>query len=408
MLFANATLAFTVATSRTNGIAPQIPPNVEAYGSNILFLDSQTTAALDIPQPDYITTAQTLLAPGESWALTPNILGTVAKYNDSDPIDSEANSSTFMGRCNYSETVSGAYMGMRLHQENYFILMDSPLTDQSFQCIGFPPSPGNYKKIPGYPSCPIFSHYVQLYEITRRPCRASWVITRSGFELVNGSCDGTTLLIEQQLIIKNVTSTFFGSFYMGSLVEFLSPFRISASVQSEWEKSSMATGIAAMVWSRITVLHGATYLVEDNYPPVWTSSNNINFSLADVGLMYPVDDIVEYKRLTLRKSGLLYFGFAIQPLLVFVSLVLMACILHFTPVDKDFGLFSILSGIDRESLDIVNGASLLGRLATKIKLVIRPTRIHQGDAITYRVLPFLSAIKPIVRNGRLAAKIIYH
>ena len=170
----------------------------------------------------------------------------------------------------------------------------------------------------------------------------------------------------------------------------------------------MATGVAAMLWSKITVQQGAANLAETHDAPTWTSSNNTNFTLVEVGLIYPVSDTVEYTRPTLRKSRLLYFIFTIQPLLVFVSLALIACILNSTPLDKDFGFISVLSGIDRESLDVINGASLSGQLATKVKLVMRPMRNSQGDTIRYRVMPSSSTTTPTVRNGRLAPNTIYH
>ena len=402
-LFSNATLPFMVAASPTNGIEPPMPLDTGVYGFNILLLDNETTAVLDILQPDYISTVQRLLAPGESWGLTARIAGTVAKFNDSKTIDSDANNSTFMRRCEDAVASSGAYTAMQMLEENCLALLSSQSPDQSFQYIGFPPFPNDHT-LPGYPSCSNFSHYAQLYDITRRPCTGSWVINRGGLQLVSGSCDETTLPPDKQLIITNVTNTFFGYFYMSSLVEFLGAFGTSTRNGSDWEHSFMATGVAAMLWSRITVKYGAANLAETHNAPTWTSSNHTNLTLDDVGLIYPVNDMVEYTRPTLRKSGFLYFVFATQPLLVFVSLALIACILNSTPL---VGLISILSGIDRESLDVVNGASLSGQLATKVKLIMRPMRNSQGDTIRYRVMPS-STTTPTVRNGRLAPNTTYH
>ncbi|KAI4248123.1 MAG: hypothetical protein L6R40_001212 [Gallowayella cf. fulva] len=406
-LFFNATLPFLVAASPVYGTEPPIPLDTQVYGFNILLLDNKTTAALDIPQPAYISTVQSLLAPGESWGITARIAGTVAKFNYSKTTESDAMNSTFMRRCEEARASSGAYTAMQMLTENCFALLSSQSPDQSFQYLGFPPFPNDHT-LPGYPSCSTFSHYAQLYDITRRPCTGSWIITRGGFRLVSGRCAETTLPPEKQLIITGVTGTFFGYFYMSSLVEFLGPFGTSSRNGSDWEHSFMATGVAAMLWSRITVMYGAANLAETHDAPDWTSSNNTNFTLGDVGLMYPVNDIVEYTRPTLRKSGLLYFTLAIQPLLVLVSITSIAYILKSTPLDKDFGFISVLSGIDRESLDVVNGASLSGNLAAKVKLIMRPMRNSQGDRIRYFVMPSSSTITPTVRNGRLAPNTIYH
>ncbi|MCJ1269090.1 hypothetical protein MMC22_008979 [Lobaria immixta] len=389
-LFSNATLPFLVAASPTNGTEPPLPLDTQAYGFNILLLDNETTAALDIPQPDYISTVQRLLAPGESWGLTACIGGTVAKFNDSKIIDSDTKNSTFMRRCDEAVASSGVYTAMQMLKENCFALLDAPSADQSFQYIGFPPFPNDHT-IPGYPSCSTFSHYAQLYDITRRTCTGSWVITRGGLQLVSGECDETNLLPEKQLIITNGTNPFLAT----------STCLLSSS---SWELLGHQPGMGRtgnihlwqQVWQLCFGQKSQSSTVLQTWPKLMTHPPG------------HLNDTVEYIRPTLRKSGLLYFIFAIQPLLVFVSLALTACILNSTPLDKDFGFISVLSGIDRESLDVINGASLSGQLATKVKLVMRPMRNSQGDTIRYRVMPSSSTTTPTVRNGRLAPNTIYH
>ena len=407
-LFSNATLPFMVAASPTNGIEPPVPLDTQVYGFNILLLDNGTAVALDIPQPDYISTVQKLLAPGESWGITARIAGTVAKFNDSKTVDSDAKNSTFLRRCEDAVASSGAYTVMQMLTKNCLILLDSNSGDQSFQYIGFPPWPGDDPDSKN-PTCSNFSHYAQLFDVTRRPCTGSWVITRGGLQLVSGSCDETPLPPEKQLVITNVGATFFGYFYMSSLAEFLGAFGTPIRNGSDWEHPFMATGVAAMLWSRIIVKFGAANKAELHETPPWTLSNHTNLTLGDVGLIYPVNDMVEYTRPTLQKSNLLYFLFAIQPLLILVCLALISCFLNSTPLDKDFGLISILSGIHRESLDVVNGASLSGQLATKVKLVMRPMRNSKADTIGYRLLPSSpSTATPAVRNGRLAPNTMYY
>ena len=43
-----------------------MPLNTQAYSFDILWLNDKIIAVLDIPQPDYISTAQSLLALEES------------------------------------------------------------------------------------------------------------------------------------------------------------------------------------------------------------------------------------------------------------------------------------------------------------------------------------------------------
>jgi len=51
-LFSNATLPFLVASSSINNTEPPVPAHEKAYGFNVLLLDTERTAMLDIPQPD--------------------------------------------------------------------------------------------------------------------------------------------------------------------------------------------------------------------------------------------------------------------------------------------------------------------------------------------------------------------
>ena len=48
-LFFNATLPFAVASSPINGSDPPLPTRPQAYGFNVILLNSESTALLDIP-----------------------------------------------------------------------------------------------------------------------------------------------------------------------------------------------------------------------------------------------------------------------------------------------------------------------------------------------------------------------
>jgi hypothetical protein len=199
---------------------------------------------------------------------------------------------------------------------------------------------------------------------------------------------------------------FLGVWYMSSLVELLGPFATIRN-QSEWVGPYMATGTAAMLWSRIIVLNSAENLVGSDPLPLRVTQratkSGENLTYEDVGLIYPVNDNVVYIRPTLQKSGLLYFVLAIQPVLIVVifGLTLM---FYSTPLDKGFGLISILSGIDTRSLDSLTGAALSGELARNDKLVIRPIQDDYKGAIEYHI-----ELPPTAPgNGRLAQNVIYH
>lgn len=98
-LFANATLPFLTAASR--GVDPSISQRAKTYGFNLLLLNSEDTAMLDIPQPAYISAVQTSLARGESWRVTADVIGTVARYDRSKETNPRAFSSVVRNLCTY-------------------------------------------------------------------------------------------------------------------------------------------------------------------------------------------------------------------------------------------------------------------------------------------------------------------
>ncbi|KAI9718457.1 MAG: hypothetical protein M1812_004178 [Candelaria pacifica] len=393
-LFSNATLPFAVASSSSVELEPPLPAYPQAYGFNVLSLNNESTAMLDIPEPSYIYSAQKMLASGESWRITAPVIATVATFNHSKTKDRRTYDAYFKSFCEAAVKSSGAYTHMSMMNWWSIQLLSHPSPgDQSLQYIGLQPDPG----IEHMPTCSNFSNYAQAFDINRRPCRGTWTITRGSIQLDNGSCNNTNLPSEKQLVITQ-NSLFLGVWYMSSLVEFLGPFATTRN-ESRWSGPSMATGMAAMLWSRITALNIAANETERN-----VDSKFADRTLEEAGLFYPVDDTVIYIRPTLRKSGFLYCVLLLQPLLIVITLGLIM-ILHSTPLDKGFGLISILAGIDRQSLDIVAGAALSGVLMKDVKLVIQPIQDDQKGAIDYHVEPSTTTS---TRNGELRSNIVYH
>lgn len=236
------------------------------------------------------------------------------------------------------------------------VLSNAPAPEnQSSQYIGYPPDPGRE------PTCANFSHYAQLYDIKRKSCQGTWSITRGGVQLVDGFCSRDALLAEKQLIITD-TYLFVGYFYLSSLTEMLRMFGTKRNASS-WKNASEAAAMASMLWARITVLQGPGKLAKSNAAPLWVAGNQTvtNLTMEDVGLIYPVDDHVAYIRPTLQKSPWLCVILAVQPVMTVVMIGLIA-MLHSVPIDKGFGMVSILSGINRGSLGMLEGAGLSGEM----------------------------------------------
>ncbi|KAI4268606.1 MAG: hypothetical protein L6R38_007797 [Xanthoria sp. 2 TBL-2021] len=371
-LFSNATLPFAMASAMQNGSEPPLPAHPQAYGFNILLLNNETSAALDAPQPSYVSAVQTLLVGGESWNITARVFATVATYNHSrsqDPDIFEEYSDSF---CEDARASSGAYTHMTAVDGWSVVLLNhaSP-GDQTLQYIGLTPDPG------------------------------TWSITRGGIQLVEGSCSGNILPPDRQEIIVH-NRLFLGVAYMSSLVELLAPF-VTTRNNSEWTSPYMATGVAAMLWSRTSVVNSP--ISQDK--TFITPKELARLTADEAGLVYPVVDTAVYIRPTLRKSGLLYFVLGIQPLLIVIILILIASVFHSTPLDKGFGLISILAGIDRQSLDMLAGAALSGELKKSVKLVMRPIRDDQKGAIEYYVTTS-SRTAPPIPHGKLSPQTLYH
>lgn len=128
-----------------------------------------------------------------------------------------------------------------------------------------------------------------------------------------------------------------------------------------------------------------------------------DLTFEQVGLIYPVKDEVVYIRPALRKSVWLYCVLACQPVLTLIMLIL-GSLLHSTPIDRGFGLVSILSGIKTESAECLEGAALSGRLSKDVRLVIGPVSDGVKSALQYSVEPDVSSS----RNGRLRRGASYY
>ncbi|KAK9769443.1 hypothetical protein SCAR479_13868 [Seiridium cardinale] len=417
-MFTNATLDFATATAPTSWEEqePVLPSEPQAYGYNVLLLSNTSSALLDMPQASYVNAVQSKLASGESWTATAPVLGTVAILSGSKQTDPAGWNKTFMRRCllelygpgfevDYCKNAclstwsSGAYSHNSMLNDWALQLLspDSP-GNQSTQWIGLVPDFG----IEYISNCWVFSEYARLYDITRRQCEGTWLITRGRIQLLAGSCDSIVLSEEKQYPITR-SRLFLGVWYTQPLLEFLGPFSTTRN-ESSWDGPYFATAVAAMLWSRIVAMNSATKLENEGREIIWTSTpDHSNLTYDEVGLAYPVNDTVLYTRPTLIKSYWLYLVLSIQPLLLLIVLGLTA-LLHATPLDKGFNLIAILSGVNPESLRCLAGASLSGKLKKELTLDFRPSKDNGKNVIQYSVISSLES----VGHGEVEHDALYH
>ncbi|KAK5093192.1 hypothetical protein LTR70_004834 [Exophiala xenobiotica] len=147
--FNNATLPFAVASAPQNGLELAVPAKPQPYGFNILLLNQNSTALLDVPQPSYVSGIQKLLTLGESWNLTAHGIGTVAAFNNSKDQDEDGYKSYFDAFCEAAADSSGAYAHQSMMNDRSLVrLSPTSFPDQSLQYIGLPPDPGIEWEVP--------------------------------------------------------------------------------------------------------------------------------------------------------------------------------------------------------------------------------------------------------------------
>ncbi|KAI0486637.1 hypothetical protein F4859DRAFT_466361 [Xylaria cf. heliscus] len=406
----NATLPFRVAsTPGADGVEPPLPVFPQSYGQNVLLLSNESTAVLDTLQTDYIAKVQDLLRLGESWTISAPVSASVATFNRSKINDPDEFSSAYVASCNNSQEDgqnSGDWTLTTLYLYNswYISLLNQKLhSDQSVQYISL---------APGALACEDMPPYTQLYNLERRQCHGTWRITRAGTELLSGSCEDGKLPWSQQQAFE-WTILDLQSWYMPTLIEAVSAFSGGGNRgnRSSWWVPSTATAVASMLWSREVSLSSYQWRPFDSSNfnmsrPYWPLSNGSYLSFEEIGIVYPVDQALQsvvYTRSTLRKSPLLYAVLAIQPLLILIILALTV-MLYSVPIGRGFGLVSIMSGINRQTLDRLAGASLSGELTKPIRLAIDPVQHGQKAAIEYHILSLSDMSR---RKKKIEPKLVY-
>lgn len=402
--FTNATIPFLNASSLQNTEEPNFPNHTQTYGYNVLLLNKTSTAILDLPHPSYLSTIQDLLALGDSWSVTAPVFATVATFNDSRNQDSKRFDKDFLDFCNLASSSSGAKCYMTDLKKDAINLVSHPSPgDLSLHYIGMAPSEGIL-----YPTnCTVLSLYLKPFHVNRQRCQGTWSITRGGIELIDGVCNGTVPEgTFQKPIVNNEDGLFPGIWYMASLLEIIGPFSKNRT-GSPWEIPSMATSVAAMMWSRIAAVSTTFGLLNEGSGHIAPSDiARVRYgdtTISDAGLFYKLEDEVIWARSTLRKEPWLYFVLAIQPALILL-VIGMTLMFHSTPIDEGFGLISILSGMSRSNLDVLRGSSLSGRLTQNVKLIMEPKHQESRGYIKYHIRP---ANERGAHNGKLQKTVIY-
>lgn len=364
----NASVPYIAASSSPRSI-PQFPA---VYGFNTVILDNTSTALLDLPSPDFLSSIQQNLTDGEFWTMSAAVGGTVARYNSSTSSykDNDAFWTTAFNH-SYNPTglstislYNGYQMGMingldNLHSEN----------PDPFCLIGF--FEGNAYGLNIYsnttePTSLAFRKNAHKFDIQREKCQAHWTVTRSSIQLTSGHCTGERI---KQVVFNSTTP------YYADTLPVLATWLIRHSPaqsqsQSPWLLPSLTTSVASMFWARIIYMNPTNKVYPEMYYP-------------------PASETIRSTRLTLKADWGMYLTLCIHPVLCTVML-LSICFCYKTPIGKGFGLISVLSGIRGDNLDQLRGAGLSGTLTrtVPIRIIVKDSsRSHPriqyslGDAL---------------------------
>lgn len=321
--------------------------------------------------PDYVSSIQATLAEGESQSISAWVHATISIYNDT--AESFRNDSSWWKQyINFDPGVGIAEVDLYINMSIGLLVANfdarSP-DDKSWCFVGIVRS-GQH----GPTIYDTFQYSALEFNTRRDICQGTWTVTRNRVELASGHCNPFSLSDSNQKIITN-NSLGFVEYYMPTLSEFLGPFAKKRNT-SEWLLPTFTTTVAAMYWSRMSILNGYySWGWEDNLlkpdDPYHAQKSQV---------YYHVPDTIVSTRITMDPSWVLYLVLAIQP--VFATLFFLTALTFYqTPLDGGFGIVAVLAGVTEESLKLLRGASLSGRLSEPVKMQITVTKPIAEEAL---------------------------
>lgn len=212
-----------------------------------------------------------------------------------------------------------------------------------------------------------------MFNIYRQKCSVKWNVNVSTVTLDAADCDTSSIRPVDSSMLPTAPDLEDKTF-MDAL-----PFAIRQFWQerssSPWKMPSAAMSVADLHvnrWRHMLPSEAARYL----------DTKFVREFLYD-----DVLETFEKTRHTVQAGCLLYFIFAIQPVLATLMLLYIILFLYTTPVDSGFGITSILASVDGDSLRILSGAGLSGELKKRVHLNIK---VSETDSLETRIQSALS------------------
>ena len=299
--------------------------------------------------PDYISSIQATLAEGEIQSVSASVRAVISTYNST--AEGFRNDQSFWEQ--YYAYFGVALVGL-FHGRSIGLLNDdwaNRTSGNSSWCfIGVVDNGPNETAI----IYDTFQYTALGFNTRRDRCQGTWIVTQSRVELTSGHCKHFSLPDSDQQIVTG-SDLALSVYYMPILGDFLGAFAKARSTSS-WLLPRFTTFVAGMYWSRITTLQGYHSVDHPGTP-------------SDPTLYYNVTDSIVSTRMTMDPSWVLYLVLGIQPLLTILFFI-TALTFSRTPLDGGFGITAILAGVREESLKMLQGASMSGRLSEPVRMQI--------------------------------------
>lgn len=347
-------IAGFIAMSQNDTLSPNRRNYPIAAGYNVLLLDDDSAAMLDMPTSTYILSIRNHLRKGEMLEISAPIDATVASRNDSIEQEWKTNDTYF--NATYRDFRSFLLYYNSLSMGMYSQSLEG---NQSNCLLGVFQSAGgnavNYSHTSlDDPAIQPFRQSTMVFSLARIACNATWRVNSTSVTITQGTCDkASSALIPQDLVV-NGSYIPFELDTLPVLVHSISQF-FEDRVNSTWARPAFAVSIASAFWARMTYILHVGQDDATSHPELYTA--------------FPEGVTVKSTVPTLRATWLLYLVLAVHPTIAFVAVVL-STLLCSVPIGRNFGLVSILAGIDHHSLPLLAGAGLSGKLETNLNLEI--------------------------------------
>lgn len=368
----NANEAFSLVSSTDTTASTKIPG---AFGYNTLVLNSGATALLDMPLPDYTSSIQNDLSGSDYWTISASVNATVARYNESTSMYVSSNFWEDTKNDSYGNGFGGMSMMYNwngpapvaigwlpglptLNDGSYVFTGDFPYLANKYQWFAMSETVSDPKEEDWFNP---FRERAMMFNIRREQCAGTWHINRTAIVLLGGSCTGvltnqppfTMTSFDQENTNRAYNTTPFPLDAMPVMVHALSSY-FEARSGSLWRLPAYTTSIATAFWS-----HYLYMFPGNSQQGLWDSELNYP----------PKNEYIISTVSAMRADWLLYALLAVQPVLALMILI-CSTVIYTTPIGKGFGIVAILSGIQRNSPNLLSGAAFSGELKRPVKLTI--------------------------------------